>query len=230
MRDGAAWLYGAGEPGGPDRAQIDAVKRVLAGAPPCSRGAWDTLVADDDLRTRATRHRSGATALRAPHPARRVRPGRGISTTKLDEFVAATACRPARRSRTRRAEPSLERRWTASAGRRSPALLAALADWRGGRRAALRLDLLRRYIGFPIWDAITYPIAVEHEVGERDGEIELYRVSPRETRSSRLPTARSPSSREWASHHFGAFFARPEPRAGLPVGPDRRLLPARSRS
>ena len=88
-------------------------------------------------------------------------------------------------------------------------LLAALADWREGRRAELRADLLRRYIGFPIWDAITYPLTVEHGVGERDGQIELYRVSPRETQIVQPPDRTKPKLAGMATHHFGAFFARP---------------------
>ena len=120
---------------------------------------------------------------------------------------SSTTCRHCGRSRSRRRHRSAAS-WTASDRRRSRRSWTALSDWSGERGKALRLDLLRRYVGFPIWDAITYPIAVEHEVGERDGEIGIYRVSPRETSLVSPPDPKVPKLAGMSVHHFGAFFDR----------------------
>ena len=205
IRDGAAWLYGAGEPGGPDRAQIDAVKHVLFERALDLEHAWDTLVADDDLRTRAHATFGGA-ALRGLLPPAEFDPDWDLDT-KLGEFVAANAADLEALETLARAV--LEKAMGSFGGTTFARLLAALADWREGRRAELRADLLRRYIGFPIWDAITYPLTVEDGVGERDGQIELYRVSPRETQIVQPPDRTKPKLAGMATHHFGAFFARP---------------------
>ena len=167
--------------------------------------AWDTLVADDDLRARAHGTFGGA-ALQGLLPPSEFDPDWDLET-KLSEFVAANASDLEALETLARAV--LEKAMGSFGGTTFTRLLAALADWREGRRAELRADLLRRYIGFPIWDAITYPLTVEHGVGERDGQIELYRVSPRETQIVQPPDRTKPKLAGMATHHFGAFFARP---------------------
>ena len=157
VRDGVAWLYGAGEAGGPDRAQIDAVKHVLFERASDLEHAWDTLVADDDLRARAHGTFGGA-ALQGLLPPAEFDPDWDLET-KLSEFVAANASDLEALETLARA--ALEKAMGSFGGTTFTRLLAALADWREGRRAELRADLLRRYIGFPIWDAITYPLTVE---------------------------------------------------------------------
>jgi len=204
VRDGAAWLYGAGEPDGPDRAQIDAVKHVLSERASDLEHAWDTLVADDDLRTRAHGTFGGA-ALGGLLPPAEFDPDWDLET-KLSEFVAANASDLEALETLARA--ALENAMGSFGGTTFTHLLAALADWREGRRAELRADLLRRYIGFPVWDAITYPLTVEHGVGERDGQIELYRISPRETSLVTPPDRTAPKLAGMSVHHFGAFFDR----------------------
>lgn len=205
VRDGAAWLYGAGDTDGPGRAQIDAVKHVLFERASDLEHAWATLVADDDLRSRA-RETFGGAALRALLPPAEFDPEWDLEV-KLTEFVAANQA--GLEALETRARTVLAEAMGTFGGTTFTRLLAALAGWREGEQARLRADLLRRYVGFPIWDAITYPLTVEHGVGERDGQIELYRVSPRETQIVRPPDDTKPKLAGMATHHFGAFFARP---------------------
>ena len=69
------------------------------------------------------------------------------------------------------------------------AALALSAGWAPERRA----ELLVRYLGFPFWDVLLYPIQAVADVGERDA-IEVVRMSPRTRGSCRRPT---PPSRSW---------------------------------
>jgi patatin-related protein len=205
VRDGAAWLYSNASNDGPGRARVDAVKHVLFRRAAELERAWDTLAADDELRNRATAV-FGGKALRALVPPVEFDPDWDLDT-KLTELVAAN--RADLEALEERARAVLAGVMGAFGAQTFTHLVAALVDWRDGEQARLRADLLRRYIGFPIWDAITYPITVEHEVGERDGQIGLYRVSPRETRVVQPPDGTTPKLAGMATHHFGAFFARP---------------------
>ena len=73
----------------------------------------------------------------------------------------------------------------------------------------IRSDLLVRYLGFPFWDILLYPIQALSDVGERDF-VEIVRVSPRDTH--RIPVLTSPEQKKKLvgaeSHHFGAFLSR----------------------
>lgn len=67
----------------------------------------------------------------------------------------------------------------------------------------LRDDLTTRYVGFPFWDVLVYPLQVMSGVGERD-HVEVYRMSPRDV------SLLGPKDLKGASlAHFGAFFSRP---------------------
>ena len=206
-RDGAAWLY---RPGGDtkeqavDRAGVDSVKSVLAGRAAALRGVWDALMADDELRAQATTV-FGRDALRALIPPPELDPSWDLDE-RLEEFIKHHL--QALRALEKQATAQVRGVMDGFGQETFAALLEALSDWSGERGKALRLDLLRRYVGFPIWDAITYPIAVEHEVGERDGEIGIYRVSPRETSLVSPPDPKVPKLAGMSVHHFGAFFDR----------------------
>ena len=206
-RDGAAWLY---RPGGDtkehavDRAGVDSVKSVLAGRAAALRGVWDALMADDKLRAQATTV-FGRDALRALIPPPELDPSWDLDE-RLEEFIKHHL--QALRALEKQATAQVRGVMDGFGQETFAALLEALSDWSGERGKALRLDLLRRYVGFPIWDAITYPIAVEHEVGERDGEIGIYRVSPRETSLVSPPDPKVPKLAGMSVHHFGAFFDR----------------------
>jgi patatin-related protein len=205
-RDGVAWLYR--RPGDDHvlvRARVDAVKSVLAARAAVLSGAWDGLTEDSELRTRAAAI-FGREALRPLIP-----PPELDSSWSLDDQLDAFVARHlADLQALENGAAALVARVMDGFGRETFAgLLTALAEWSGEHERPLRLDLLRRYIGFPIWDAITYPIAVEHEVGERDGEIGIYRVSPRETSLVTPPDPDAPKLAGMGVHHFGAFFDRP---------------------
>ncbi|MGI8806249.1 MAG: patatin-like protein [Acidimicrobiales bacterium] len=73
--------------------------------------------------------------------------------------------------------------------------LDADGDW-------LRSDLLTRYLGFPFWDMLVFPIQTVSALGERD-HVEAYRISPNETRLLGAQDLKGMSL-----FHFGAFFDR----------------------
>jgi patatin-related protein len=72
-----------------------------------------------------------------------------------------------------------------------------------------RWDMLVRYLGFPFWDILLYPIQALSDVGERD-HLEIIRISPRDTH--RIPVPKSNGQHKKLigaeSHHFGAFLSR----------------------
>jgi patatin-related protein len=74
------------------------------------------------------------------------------------------------------------------------------AEWSG----PLQKDLLVRYLGFPLWDAILYPIQSVADAGERD-TIEVVRFSPGDV--GLLPST-APKLSGMGMGHFGAFFDR----------------------
>jgi patatin-related protein len=66
--------------------------------------------------------------------------------------------------------------------------------------------LLTRYIGFPFWDVLTFPVTVLSGLGERDA-VDVLRLSPADTRLLADPHAHK--LKGVAISHFGAFFSRP---------------------
>ncbi len=80
------------------------------------------------------------------------------------------------------------------------AVLQVTAGWPG----PLRRDLLIRYLGFPLWDAILFPVQSVADAGERDA-VEVTRFSPDDVRL--LPSA-EPKLSGMGLGHFGAFFDR----------------------
>ena len=206
-RDGAAWLYrpadGEHEPA-VDRAQVDSVKSVLAGRAAALAGVWDALMGDGELRAQATAI-FGREALRPLIPPTDFDPSWDLEE-RLEEFIAHHLA--GLKALESRAATQVDGVMGGFGQETFRQLLQAVSGWSGSRDEAVRLDLLRRYVGFPIWDAITYPIAVEHEVGERDGEIGIYRISPRETSLVSPPDPKAPKLAGMSVHHFGAFFDR----------------------
>jgi hypothetical protein len=74
------------------------------------------------------------------------------------------------------------------------------AGWSG----PLRRDLLVRYLGFPLWDAILFPVQSVADVGERDA-VEITRFSPSEAVAIGAASADLSGAK---LGHFGAFFSR----------------------
>jgi hypothetical protein len=181
------------------------VKHVLAERALELENAWAAVVGDDPLRKDAQAVFGGRNLTSLIPPAT-LDPTWDVGL-RLSEFV--TDHRSDLEALEARAGATLDNEMEDFGQATFVLLVKALSEWSDGEMGRLRGDLLRRYIGFPIWDAITYPIAVEHEVGERDGQIALYRVSPRETRLVQPVDPQKPKLSGMSTHHFGAFFARP---------------------
>ncbi len=86
----------------------------------------------------------------------------------------------------------------------TPALYRDLVSLTDGWRTAVRRDLLIRYLGFPIWDALLYPVQALSDVAERD-EVRVARLSPID--STLLPVD-GPKVQGADLGHAYAFFSR----------------------
>jgi hypothetical protein len=64
-----------------------------------------------------------------------------------------------------------------------------------------------RYLGFPFWDFLLYPIESLADVGERDA-IEIVRMSPQDAQQLPPLDPRKPKLAGVSLMHFGAFFQR----------------------
>ena len=87
----------------------------------------------------------------------------------------------------------------------TPRLLARLSTLTPQWDTRRRRDLVVRYIGFPIWDVLLYPIQSFSRTGESD-EINVIRVSPAE--SGLLPAPDGMPVKGVKLGHFFAFFNR----------------------
>ena len=197
VRDGIAWMYAA-ETGAPTRAELGAVKAVVAERAAVLDAASAALAAAGEV-ARAAAAVFAPANLEALLPPPGDRPGWDAGVA-LDEFVAAHA--GALRDLHARAAEALGSGMR-DFGRTTFERLAKAVE--GCSAADARRDLLVRHIGFPIWDAITHPIAVQRGVTERDGQIEIRRISPLET-SAVTPPEGAPKLYGTGVHHFGAFF------------------------
>jgi len=84
-------------------------------------------------------------------------------------------------------------------------LLQLTKGWNKERR----WDLLVRYLGFPFWDVLLYPVQALSDVGERD-QVEIVRLSPRD--AHRIPVEGDGAHKKLIGAekgHFGAFLSRP---------------------
>jgi hypothetical protein len=69
-----------------------------------------------------------------------------------------------------------------------------------------RRTLLVRYLGFPMWDALIFPMRAMSEVGELD-PVRIVRFSPND--ATKLGSGGAQEKLKGVSlHHFGAFFKR----------------------
>ena len=83
-------------------------------------------------------------------------------------------------------------------------LFAAVQEVAAEWSEPIRRDLLIRYLGFPLWDAILFPVQSVADAGERD-TIEVTRFSPSDV--GLLPHT-EPKLAGVGIGHFGAFFDR----------------------
>jgi patatin-related protein len=88
----------------------------------------------------------------------------------------------------------------------APSLLAQFAQLTQTWKPQRQRDLIVRYLGFPLWDTLIYPIQSLSQVGEQD-QIDVIRISPREANVLTPPP--NGKVKGVAQHHFGAFFSRP---------------------
>jgi hypothetical protein len=87
----------------------------------------------------------------------------------------------------------------------APSLLAQFAELTQTWTPQRQRDLVVRYLGFPLWDILIYPIQSLGQVGERD-QIDVIRISPREATVLTPPAAGKVQGVR--QHHFYAFFSR----------------------
>ena len=189
--DGLSWWYAdAGKPGYPTRAQLDQGKKALY-------DARDTLLDAMDGRGLLTDVTGDVLAVFAQAPidaaiAKRQGPG---------DYAAAHAGELARLEQAFGDALDAKRAGSGEALYRQ--LYELSESWAPERRA----DLLVRYLGFPYWDVLLYPLQTVADAGERDA-IQVVRMSPRDTEL--LPPL-DPHKAKLAGHgkmHFGAFFDR----------------------
>jgi patatin-related protein len=85
-------------------------------------------------------------------------------------------------------------------------LLALTAEWPEGEATAkIRGDLLIRYLAFPIWDALLYPLQAYTDVNERDA-VRVARMSPLDS-TLLEPTGKTKVLGAGLGHAY-AFFSR----------------------
>jgi hypothetical protein len=76
-----------------------------------------------------------------------------------------------------------------------------------GWAPARKEDILVRFLGFPIWDSLLYPIQSTSDTGERD-TVDIIRMSPRDARLLKPLDPDKPKLSGVGIMHFGAFFSR----------------------
>jgi patatin-related protein len=88
-------------------------------------------------------------------------------------------------------------------------LYSELVQMTAGWKDEIKWKLLVRYLGFPFWDVLLYPVQALSDVGERD-HVEIIRISPRDTHLIPVPPSNGdrPKLVGAETHHFGAFLSR----------------------
>lgn len=183
------WYRDAGRPGFPTRAELDRAKADL----------YDRL---DEVRAVV---RDAATDPSLVAPLERVFDAASVRAVVLGRpqdaadfaqrhLPALVALREAMRERVDEVLPGVEERLHRDLRQR-------LSQWSPEVAGAL----LTRYLGFPYWDVLTYPLQALTGVGERD-HVEAVRMSPADV--SLLSTEGAGKLHGVSLAHFGAFFSR----------------------
>ncbi len=184
------WYRCVGKPGFPSRDDLDAGKKRLYDAIETLDGLMDGRSFDEDLRGR----------IRACFPEDEVRDfltenglagGRYVEEHRDALNAVFTASRDFIRAQ------------LAGFGSSLFEDVARLTESWDERR---RRDLVVRYLGFPFWDVLLYPIQALSSVGERDW-VEVVRMSPEDARLLH-PQEGEQKVKGVSLHHFGAFFSR----------------------
>jgi patatin-related protein len=189
---GLNWLYrdrAAGLPDIPERRELDAVKKRLYAAIERLDAAVEAIRDDAELA-------GGLAACYAEEPIR--------AFTAREGFNPALFAQRHRDDLDRLRE-GLREFLASELASFTPVLYADLDalthEWPPDRRR----DLLVRYLGFPFWDVLLYPLQSLADVGERD-HVQVLRMSPRD--ATLLGSEGEAKLEGVGLHHFGAFFGR----------------------
>ncbi len=189
---GLNWFYrdrAQRKPGYPPRRELDAVKRRLYAAIRGLDQAIEAIRDDEAL--------SGAVA-------------GAFSKEAIAEFIEGEGFNPTRFAGRRAADlerlrEQLRAHLQQTLGDFSANLYADIDRLTAGWEPERRRDLLVRYLGFPFWDVLLYPIQALADVGERD-HVQVLRMSPRD--ATLLGKEGERKLVGVGLHHFGAFFSR----------------------
>src|ERR671937_1542094 len=185
-----AWYGELDKAGTPPREQIDAVKARLWHAVDELRSAMSGAEFTSDLR-------GGVTAC--------------FPVKDIDRFIAENGFAPQEYVQQKRTELDalrdslrtfLQQRLQHFSAKLYDDLMRLTDGWSWPRRK----ELLVRYLGFPLWDVLLFPIQSVADAGERDA-VEVIRMSPRDTRLLRPPQA-GHKLEGVGFAHFRGFFAR----------------------
>jgi patatin-related protein len=88
----------------------------------------------------------------------------------------------------------------------SPSLYGDMQKLTVGWDVQARKQVLMRFLGFPFWDILLFPIQSVAQAGERDG-VQVFRMSPIDSTLLRVPGDR-PKLDGIGMGHFKAFFKR----------------------
>lgn len=184
------WYERADEPGFPNRDELDSAKARLYDRLDELRGVLSTLARDeamrDDLATAfSTREINDVELYREVD----------FDTIIERHDTVLDAIRDRLQHRIAGQLPGIERQ-----------LYDDLVDMSRDWPSPIRTDLLVRYLGFPFWDVLVYPVEGLAGVAERD-HVEVLRISPLDVRLLAEPGAGKLVGSSIA--HFGAFFSRP---------------------
>jgi patatin-related protein len=189
---GLNWFYrdrAQGKEGYPERAELDALKRRLYEAVDTLRGLVAAIRDDEKL----------AAAV-----------GTCFAQQPIADFVAREGFAPAvyaarHEAQLNRIQDDLRTYLKSNLRDFTPDLYRELDALTKGWHPKRRADLLVRYLGFPFWDVLLFPIRALAEVGERD-HLQVVRMSPRD--STLLGREGEAKLMGTGRHHFGAFFER----------------------
>ena len=190
--DGLSWWYqDVGKAGYPERAELNEGKKALYEARDVLRDAMDGKSIPTDLTDEVL-------AVFAQDP--------------IDKWVYEERRGPEEYAQEHGAElahveeelgKALERALAGFSGSLFERVRAVAEGWSPERRK----DILVRFLGFPFWDILLYPIQAVSEVAERDA-IDIVRMSPFDATLLDLPDPEKPKLAGFAIMHFGAFFNR----------------------
>jgi patatin-related protein len=190
--DGLSWWYArAGAEGFPTRAELNAGKRVLY-------EARDSLLDAMEGRKVPTDLTDEVVACFGQDPIDEWVYERGLGA---DDYAAAHA--DALANLERRFGEALNGALTGFSESVYERVFSVAENWRAERRR----ELLVRFLGFPIWDVLLYPIQAVADVGERD-TIEIVRMSPQDSTVLDPLAPGTPKLAGVGVMHFGAFFSR----------------------